>query len=400
MQYNNYLIPSKGSFAEFTVKQRLPYIIGKIIKDNNFTEQGIISNLISLKEEVLNCEIKQIKLNDYYNKTWNNLIKEYERSSWFEVPFFWLEAYFYQRILVAVNYFETKKDPFEYQKIIETENSINFLNEICQFSFSENSENKLNTLLTFSLWGNRADMSLMPDDRHEINHNESDSIIINDLRKACEIIEKSKQIDIILDNSGAELFADLVLVEYLLRSNLELVVVLHVKEFPIFVSDAMEKDVNNTISFFEQQTNKNISTLSLSLKNLITEKRLQIKEDNFWNLPLHFTKLPENIKKQLEKSDCLISKGDANYRRFLEDRRYDFFSEIKDFVDYMTLPVLLLRTLKSEILVGITAKTLLKIEKEKDWQTKGKYGVMQLIDLKIFKFVLSAFLSLQKLEHR
>ncbi|MCZ7669259.1 MAG: damage-control phosphatase ARMT1 family protein [Chloroflexi bacterium] len=57
------------------------------------------------------------------------------------------------------------------------------------------------------------------------------------------------RIDLIADNAGFELAADLCLVDYLLKSETAVTVHLHLKAHPTFVSDALIKDVEATITF-------------------------------------------------------------------------------------------------------------------------------------------------------
>lgn len=65
---------------------------------------------------------------------------------------------------------------------------------------------------------------------HELDHLRP-NILANDLEKAVDkyMMKKQKQIDIILDNSGLELFMDLCLCDFLVAKELVSKVVLHGK---------------------------------------------------------------------------------------------------------------------------------------------------------------------------
>lgn len=101
-------------------------------------------------------------------------------------------------------------------------------------------------MLEVDLWGNATDLSLLTSLTHEqIQQLQSVErgqhfVLRNDLERAWEHISKLKdaRIDIVLDNSGFELFTDLVLADWLVScSPFASEVVLHPKLLPWFVSD-------------------------------------------------------------------------------------------------------------------------------------------------------------------
>ena len=53
--------------------------------------------------------------------------------------------------------------------------------------------------------------------------------------------------DIVLDNSGLELFTDLCLADFLLASGVAVKVVLHGKALPYFVSDTLDVDLEELV---------------------------------------------------------------------------------------------------------------------------------------------------------
>ena len=77
----------------------------------------------------------------------------------------------------------------------------------------------LKKLLYTSLWGNKADLSQLTNRRD--NNAPTDTTIIDDLEMVVAFFEYPlNRIDIILDNSGVELFTDLLLSEKLLSLGL------------------------------------------------------------------------------------------------------------------------------------------------------------------------------------
>src|SRR3546814_14720219 len=76
--------------------------------------------------------------------------------------------------------------------------------------------------------------------------------------------------------------------------------------------------------------------------------------DLFWNSPCHFTQLPPTITQRFSPHSILIFKGDANYRRLFEDREWPYATPIAHMLDYLNRPCFSIRTLKSEIVLGLT----------------------------------------------
>ncbi len=97
-------------------------------------------------------------------------------------------------------------------------------------------------------------------------------------------------------------------------------VYLHLKPHPTFVSDAMIKDVHDTISFLAATSDQQVTSFAQRLEMHITSGRLVLSEDYFWTSPLAFWEMPNSLKNELTNAGLIIVKGDANYRRLLGDR--------------------------------------------------------------------------------
>ena len=89
--------------------------------------------------------------------------------------------------------------------------------------------------------------------------------------------------------------------------------------------------------------------------------------------------MPTRIKEQLSTSILTIVKGDANYRRLHGDLHWKYTDSTKNIVNYFPGALLILRTLKAEVQSGLKQETLSWVEKEENWLTSGKYGLIQLI---------------------
>ena len=107
----------------------------------------------------------------------------------------------------------------------------------------------------------------------------------------------------------------------------------------------------------------------------MAQNKLEIIIDSFWNSPNHFNNIPMYIQKEIKDQDILISKGDANYRRFYEDRDIPISFEGAIQVCKQQF---VLRTLKSQILGGTEEQKVKTIaESDESWMINGKYAIIK-----------------------
>jgi hypothetical protein len=189
------------------------------------------------------------------------------------------------------------------------------------------------------------------------------------------------RIDVIADNAGFELVADLCLVDYLLATASAAVIRLHLKPHPTYVSDAMRDDVLHTIARLRQDDDSEVRTVAARLASYIDAGRLQLHDHFFWTSPLAFWAMPGELVKDLQKATLVFVKGDANYRRLLGDRHWPFTTPFEDIVCYFPAPLVALRTLKSEVAAGLQSGQAAEIAgRDPDWLVDGEWGVIQFVD--------------------
>lgn len=209
------------------------------------------------------------------------------------------------------------------------------------------------------LWGNATDLSLLTsltyEDIQKLQGSQArkaaeKNILVNDLDAAFEVLNKARKekktgerrVDIVLDNSGFELFVDLILAGYLLSAGLATTVVLHPKLIPWFVSDVTPPDFRDLItaladpqSFYTaaDESGKEHSPLSdkeLSEVNFLFEQwsglhadgKLVIRPHAFWTSPGGYWRMPNTAKdlfEDLQQSELVLFKGDLNYRKLTSD---------------------------------------------------------------------------------
>jgi hypothetical protein len=325
----------KGSFAENTVVKRLPEIAKRVIAENDFSTD-IRSGLEKLITEIPESRIRHLKDDGAPDSDdWRIYVDSHADKDWLRIPWFFAENYFYRRILETTGYFrnDVRLDPFAYQKLVglqATKELIERLvNRVCEtVPGNEKSEESVVFLLTASLWGNQHDLSLWPADTQEqpdhLNDgNISQFVLCDDSASATQYLLKRNgkpaRIDFIGDNAGFELVCDLFLIDYLLTSKTASELHLHLKYHPTFVSDAMIVDVMNTLHFLTASEDTDVNRLGGRLLSEIKSGRLILREHLFWTSPEPFWELPVSLLDELRKTELLITKGDANYRRLLGD---------------------------------------------------------------------------------
>lgn len=382
-----------GTFTEFTVTQRMPVIARRVVDENDFSHE-INTKLESLATELTTGYLPPLKNDngqDFAN--WKTYLEYYQGQRWLDVPWFFAETYFYRLILEITHYFQPGRwqsiDPFQIQKYQGLEASLDstilLCNQLKQW-LDEPQSDAISKLLYFALWGNRVDLSLwsaFEGDRSRFDiQNQLAHILVNDAIQVNELLSNSseKRVDFVVDNAGFELICDLCLVDFLLSSKLVNQVYLHLKSHPTFVSDAMIKDVHDTTEFLTATNQQPVTSFAQRLKEHIASGQLILSEDYFWTSPLAFWEIPDTLKNEIAKANLLIVKGDANYRRLLGDRHWHFTDSIADIVCYLSTPMVALRTLKSEVAVGLQSEVVEKVAKsDPDWLTNGQWGVIQFV---------------------
>lgn len=384
-----------GTWAYSTVTQRLPEIAGRVIEENQFPDQ-INQNISRLQEEINQREIRFLLDQDSPDQeAWEEYIQPYQGQSWLEVPWFFAEHYFYRRIMEAVKYFQVGQDPFWYQKeqgLVKARNEILALGKFLQARLEQegNIKETLQEGLYFALGGNQADLSLWPagsqtNPRHASRTSLREHLLADHSSQLLELLGDGSQaldrVDLLLDNAGFELISDLALADLLLSLGLVKQVHLRAKAHPTFVSDVIPGDVDEAIGFLLSQEEAEASSFGRRLEGFLQSGKLVVRSHFFWNSPLAMWELGNDIREDLVNSSLLVSKGDANYRRLLGDRQWDFTTPFAEVVDYLPVPLAALRTLKAELAAGLEPEKITAAEREDPtWMVDGRWGVIHFAD--------------------
>ena len=381
-----------GSWANSTVIERWPKIARRVIEENQFSSR-INEQLEVLQADIPHKPIRQLMDQDAPDqKTWKAYIKPHLGKNWLVVPWFFAEMYFYRRVMEAVDYFNLKQDPFSFQKEQGLEKSREDIAVLADF-LAENEkitgkgDKILGDAFYFSLWGNQDDLSLWPadskkDSRQHPRKNLREHLLANDIKQVLNVFSgrdpAPRRVDVMLDNAGFELVSDLALVDILLSRQLAERVILHVKAHPTYVSDVIEDDLAQTIKFLSESGEGPTAQFGKRIGAYVQEGRIEARAHFFWNCPQALWDLPDELRDDLKDSSLLISKGDANYRRILGDREWDFTTPFHKAVDYLPVPLAALRTSKAELVVGMTLDQIQFVfNQDPKWLVNGKWGVIQ-----------------------
>lgn len=387
----------EGTWAYYTLSKRFGDIARRVVEENNFSKT-IVARLERLIDEIPDAPLRQINDPDALDyASWLDYINPYLGLSWRKPPWFLTEHYFYRRIIEATGYFAQGEgffvDPFQYQKRKGLEASIDSIRSLIEniqslLNFKTLQSEIIERLLLVDLWGNQADLSLWPaeeDEKPDHDHSgtATEFILIDDSDAVNQHLnqETLTQIDFLIDNAGLELATDLIFSDYLISSNKTMSVHFHLKAHPTYVSDATITDVEITIQFLRHDRHKETQSLGNRLRKAQEKGFLKFDEDWFWNSPRDGWRMPDPLLRKLMESDLVISKGDAHYRRLLGDRHWPFDASFEEILAYYPAPLVALRTLKSELIVGLDPdKQRVTSDKDRDWLINGRWGVIQFRD--------------------
>lgn len=390
----------QDTFAYYTVTINLPDIGRRVLTENDLPKVAV-RKIEKLLREIPEGIVRPLKDDPGSRaKDWGVYIAPFVGKNWLEVPWFFAEVYFYRRILEAIGYFREGigkgVDPFGYQKRFGLERSRRAIGLFCRQLeqwLSENPEyladrrKALNDLIKMSLWGNQADLSIWPADQktnpeHKNVIERGSHLVVDETESMMEYLEqldhKGARIEMLLDNAGMELVIDLGLVDYLLSKQIVQRARLHLKTDPAFVSDALVKDVDDTLAYLSSHNEQVVQKFASRLGNHRAIGRLQLQEDVFWVSPLSGWEMPGHLSACLAEADLVISKGDIHYRRLLGDRYWPFTKPLIEVVGYLSAPLAALRVLKGDIVAGLPAgkaDSLRAVDPE--WMVNGKWGLVQ-----------------------
>ena len=192
----------------------------------------------------------------------------------------------------------------------------------------------------------------------------------------------SREVSVVLDNAGFELFSDLCFVEWILSDGLADKVTLYCKSIPWFISDVTKGDFDWTITQLETSDDQILKRLGQCWRERLISGSLVLEVHPFWTTSYEYSamqRVAPDLYSSLSKATLVVFKGDLNYRKLIADRNWsyceDFGSALQGF---HPTNVAALRTLKADLVTGLPLGAADRAKSEnKDWMTTGQYAVIQ-----------------------
>ncbi|MEU8709437.1 damage-control phosphatase ARMT1 family protein [Streptomyces sp. NPDC048565] len=345
--------------------------------------------LDSLRQEIAHGVVEPLAPGSPDRELWLARGREHFGRSWFDAPFLWSESYFYRRLLGAVGYFDEGPwqgvDPFAPFKRAElrggtVEEELRALDDLADVPAAD----RATALLQASLWGNRADLGFRgpagESGPGEAAPGEAaPGLVADDSAMLWSLLPAGSgaTVAVVADNTGRELIPDLVLVDHLLRHGHADRVVLHVKPGPYYVSDAMTADVVDCLRRMREAPGE-AGSIGGRVWDAMGTGRLDVRTHAFFCAPFPYERMPDDLRAELGAATLTILKGDLNYRRLVGDRRWPATTSFAGCTAYFPGAVAALRTLKSDVVVGLDERTLEGLERSgRAWRTSGTHALIQ-----------------------
>ncbi|MEU1041234.1 damage-control phosphatase ARMT1 family protein [Streptomyces sp. NPDC005907] len=307
-------------------------------------------------------------------------LRAYAGRSWFEVPFLWAESYFYRRLLEAVGYFAQGPwrgvDPFRPFKLAEldipeADAELAALDQLA----ARPAQDRATALLHGSLWGNRADLGFQ---LSAAGGPSAERQLVADESELFWALFSGGTVCLVADNAGRELIPDLLLIDHLLLHGRADRVVLHLKPYPYYVSDATTADLLDAVHRLTGAGGAAAES-GRRLRVALTDGSLAVRTHSFSCAPLPYADMPDDLAHEFAQADVTLLKGDLNYRRLVGDRDWPPTTPFARATAYFPGPVAALRTLKSDVVVGLARRTesSLVAAEGQSWRTSGTHALIQ-----------------------
>ncbi|SCU94447.1 LADA_0G08592g1_1 [Lachancea dasiensis] len=445
----------EGTFGAYTASSRWPTIVDNAIDDlqaeldtlepstKHYQDGKLIQQqLIDLKAEIQDdqairpfteSESAIAKIPGSFNEVISRSPQTWQTGGWL-----FCEVYLYRRINLLFRslpswgqfdiFNKVKQSTFQSSMIGVVELATRYRKLEAQLKPADEETLQLlfKEFIDISLWGNATDLSLLTNatledikslQGEEARKASESKILINDTSKAWAQLRSSgsNRVDFVLDNSGFEVYADLMLALFLLDTKIVQQCVFHAKDIPYMVSDCMIKDFElllqdmSSVDFFdlkqlkdeEQSGRQSLDFLVNTLKSHVESGQISFTQDSFWTLDLDYSNIDPSetkfhgaaIHKELLQSDLVIFKGDLNYRKLTGDRKWPRTTKWETAIGPLAsngLKTLSLRTCKADVVVGLAPgvdeqlcsewESQKKTEPGSWWCSSGKYAVICFCD--------------------
>lgn len=378
------LAGTPASFARAVFHERHPTLIERMLDALPY-DPAQRAALHDLLEESTSGVMRPLTEDTADRDRWLDLGAAYYGEPWDRAPFLWAESFFYRRLLEATGYHRPGPwqgiDPFAPFKSAELHGAtvagqIDTLDRLGELD----PRVRRDQLLLACLWGNRADLGFQLTATHS---DAADDLLLDDSALLWSMLAETTapRLDVIADNAAGELLPDLILIDHLLGTGVAGRVVLWVKPAPYYVSDATTADVLATLAFLRASHSPAAIGLAGRLGEHIAAERLALATHEFFCAPLPFADMPADLARRLAGARVTLLKGDLNYRRLVGDLHWPATTPFADTAAAFPTAVVALRTLKSDVVVGLTAEQVNTLDtREPGWRTRGSHALVSARD--------------------
>lgn len=368
-----------NAFAYHTIRVRVPAILRETQALNPHFSATIHNALDRLHDDLVEdrpVRLIDLPAPDYAG--WQAAHAAHAGQTWQNTEWFYAETYFYRLLMEAVRWWELGQDPFTPKKEEEYAGAAHWDLLEKALTISGSAEDRLAEGIGAALWGNRIDLSYALSASHG-SHVQADDLLVDERPQIIRhLLSGRGAVDIITDNAGSELTMDLVLADILLDTCADSVT-LHVKMHPTFVSDVIPVDVVNFLQHAQaEHYSADTRAFARRMWDALQTARLRVVPDLYWNSSELLWDLPPHLQKTFANNHLAFIKGDANYRRTVGDRIWDPTTPFPQVVNRFPCPLVALRTLKSDPVIGLGAGLAESLEaQDAQWRVNGRRGVIQ-----------------------
>jgi uncharacterized protein with ATP-grasp and redox domains len=374
-------------FAHHTMAVRVPAIIEGVLRQNSDYAPEVVESLNELRAALPgNAPLPPLGPEGPARPGWLAALEARAGQTWLATDWFFAENYVYRQIADRTGFWHAGRDPFRGHKREEYASPAHARALQAALAITGEPPPRFASLFAAAVFGNRIDLSFAASLERGVAMATDDLLVDDRARAAARLLEGSGALHVIVDNAGKELSIDLALADAAMQT-LGLEVVLHVKLHPAFVSDAVAADVRWFVGegIDEQDTapvelwGEAAQGLRERLRSALHEGQLQLAPHAFWNGPESLWQLPEELVQTLDGARLVVLKGDAHYRRALGDALWAPETSFAEATSYFPAPLLALRTLKSDPIVGLAPGQAGELERDDPtWRVNGKRGVASL----------------------
>lgn len=373
-----------STFAWTVLHERHPVLVRTVAEAHPYGPHQLRA-LDRLLEESTSGVLRPLPDDRHDAEAWRNWTAGHTGMRWDAAPFLLAESYFYRRLLDAIDFFAPGPwfwiDPFAHQKDAELgdpalTDELSGLDRLRDLDQDE----RLRQLLHASLWGNRADLGFAAHrETTDVRHQPGDgALVADDTTSTISVLRSGPgHVCLVADNAGRELLADLVLIDELISTTGVDSVNVHVKPTPYYVSDATTADVAACLRRLARAGGE-AARIAERIRQAFADGRLTVTTHWFNTAPCAYAAMPPDLEAALAAAGLVIFKGDLNYRRVFGDRHWSPSTPCAVAGSYFPSPFVVLRTLKSDVLVGADERITTTLEtREPGWRTSGTYALLQ-----------------------